>query len=233
MKKFNNLILGIVLTAIIYFSGVILSRIVSVPMDLVPNSFVIHSTMLLLSIVAIMLLKQKSFFTFHLKKVRFKHYIYGILIGFSGFIIANILATAILSLLGKGIDPGGNGQAGVSEMNSVQIFIFIFIYASISEEFLFRGFTQNFLNPLKHIRLTISKSVHISLPVIISGILFGLAHLILLNTETSGPVIFRIVLMTSIVGAIAGYFQEKHQNILPAIVIHMTANLPALIISFF
>jgi membrane protease YdiL (CAAX protease family) len=232
MKKFNNLTLGIVLTAIIYFSGVTLSRIISIPVDFVPNLFVIHSTMLLLSIVAIMLLKQKSFFTFHFKKVRFKYYFYGILIGLAGFIIANILATAILSLLGKGIDPGGNGHVGVSGMDSIQIFIFIFIYASISEEFLFRGFTQNFLNPLNHIRLTISKSVYITLPVILSGILFGLGHLILLSTETSGPLIFRIVLMTTIVGTIAGYFQEKHQNILPAIVIHMAVNLPALIMSF-
>lgn len=233
MKKINTLILGIALTAIIYFSGIFLSRVISIPVDFIPNSFIIHTTMLLLSIVAIMLLKQNSFFTFHFKKVRFKHYIYGILTGLAGFVIAIILATAILSLLGKGIDPSGNGQAGVSGMGSLQVFIFIFIYASICEEFLFRGFTQNFLNPLNHIRLNISRSVYISLPVVISGVLFGLAHLILLGTETSGPVIFIIVLMTTIVGTIAGYFQEKHKSILLAIVIHMTANLPSLIMSFF
>lgn len=232
MKKINNLILAVILTALIYFSGVFLSRIVSVPLDFVPNSFVIHSTMLLLSIVAIMLVKQKSFFTFQFKKVPFKYYIYGIFIGFAGLIIASILAIAILSLLGKGIDPSGNGHAGVSGMNSLQFFLFVFIYASISEEFLFRGFTQNFLHPLNHIRLNISKSIYISLPVVISGILFGLGHLILLGTETSGPFVFIIVFSTTIVGTIAGYFQEKHQNILPAIVIHMTANVPGLIMSF-
>jgi membrane protease YdiL (CAAX protease family) len=189
--------------------------------------------MLILSIVAIILLKQKSFFTFHFKKVKFKYYIYGILIGFAGIIIANILATTILSILGKGIDPSGKGHIVVAGMSSLQFFLFIFIYASISEEFLFRGVTQNFLKPLNTIRLNISKSVYISLPVVISGILFGLGHLILLNTETSGPFIFRIVLMTTFVGIIAGYFQEKHQNILPAIFIHMAANLPGLLMSFF
>ncbi len=232
MKKINHLILGIALTAFIYFSGVFLSRIVSIPIDFIPNSFIIHSTMLLLSIAAIIVLKQNSFFTFHFKKVRFKYYIYGILTGFAGLIIAGILATAILSLLGKGIDPSGNRHAGVSGMSSLQFFLFIFIFASVCEEFLFRGFTQNFLHPLNHIRLNISKSVYLSLPVVISGVLFGLGHLILLGTETSGPFIFSTVLMTSIVGTIAGYFQEKHQNILPAIVIHMTANLPGLIMSF-
>ena len=70
------------------------------------------------------------------------------------------------------------------------------------------------------------------MPVLLSGVLFGLAHLILLTSNTSGPIIFRVVIMTTMVGFVAGYFQEKHKSILPAIIIHMTANLPALIMSF-
>ncbi len=233
MKKITNLILGIVFTAIIYFTAVLISHSFSLNNDFIPDSLITHSIMLFLSIIGIILFGKKSLLNFQFHKVKFKFYLYGFLITIAGVIISNILATIILSASGIGIDPTGKGHAGVAGMNSLQFFLFIFIYASICEEFLFRGFAQNFFQPLKTIRLHISKDVNISLPVILSGILFGLAHLILLNTETSGPMIFRIVLMTTFIGIIAGYFQEQHKNILPAIIIHMTANLPGLIMSLF
>jgi membrane protease YdiL (CAAX protease family) len=117
-------------------------------------------------------------------------------------------------------------------MSSLQFFLFVFFYASISEELLFRGFSQNFFRPLNTIQLNIGKNVYISLTVVLSGASFGLGHLILLSTKTSGSIIFRIEIITWIGGIIAGYFQEKHQNILPAIVVHITLNLPDLIIRF-
>ena len=212
--------------------GIFVSKIISFKSDFFPKSFITHSTMLLFSIIGIVYFSKNSYFSFQFKKLRFKYYFIGVLIAIAGFIIAQILATLFLTIFGFEIDPSGRGHTGIEEMSSLQFFVFIFIYASICEEFLFRGFTQNFLMPLNTIRFNISKNVYLSLPVILSGVLFGLAHLILLNTETSGPMIFRIVIMTWIGGTIAGYFQEKHQNILPAIIVHMTLNLPGLLMSF-
>lgn len=205
---------------------------ISFESDFFPKSFITHSTILLFSIIGMVYFSKNSDFSFQFKKVKIKYYIYVVLIAFAGFIIAQMLATLFLTIFGFEVDPSGRGHTGIEGMSPLQFLIFIFIYASICEEFLFRGFTQNFFQPLNTIKLTISKNVYLSLPVILSGVLFGLAHLILLSTETSGPMIFRIVIMTWIGGTIAGYFQEKHQNILPAIVVHMSLNLPGLLMSF-
>ncbi|MCK5168599.1 MAG: CPBP family intramembrane metalloprotease [Bacteroidales bacterium] len=232
MKKSVNLISGIFLTIIIFGLGAIASRNIHLNSEFVPSSFLMHTTMLVFSLIAIFIFTKNGNLKFQFQKVKFKYYIYGGLITILAFIIAQILASGILLAVGIPMDPSDKGHPAFTSMNTLQIFIFVFIYASICEEFLFRGFIQNFFEPLKSIGMRVNKNIFISSPVILSGILFGLSHLILLTTEASGPTIFRIVMMTTFVGFVAGYFQEKHKSLLPAIVIHMTANLPGLIASF-
>ena len=232
MKKTQNLISGIFLTIIIFGLGAIASRNIHLNSEFIPGSFLTHTTMLVFSIIGIYIFTKYSTFKFQFQKVKLKYYVYGSLITFLAFLIAMLLASGILLALGITMDPLDKGHPTLTSMSTLQIFIFVFIYASICEEFLFRGFIQNFFEPLKAIGLKINKNIFVSLPVILSGILFGLGHLILLTTEASGPTIFRIVIMTTFVGFVAGYFQEKHKSILPAIIIHMTGNLPGLIMSF-
>ena len=232
MKKSVNLISGIFLTIIIFGLRAIASRIFHIDSEFIPGSFLTHTTMLVFSLIAIYIFTKNGILKLQFQKVKFKYYIYGGLITLLAFIIALILGTVILIAFGIPIDPSDKGHAALSSMSTLQIFIFVFLYASICEEFLFRGFIQNFFEPLKLIGLRISKNIFVSMPVLLSGVLFGLSHLILLTSNTSGPAIFRIVIMTTMVGFVAGYFQEKHKSILPAIIIHMTANLPGLIMSF-
>ena len=71
------------------------------------------------------------------------------------------------------------------KMSPLQVFIFVFIYASIAEEILFRGFLMNILKPLKIKGISILKR-KISVPVIISAFAFGLGHLILITTGVGG-----------------------------------------------
>ncbi len=229
MNRFLHFLYGTMLTISIYGASILAPYIIKIDAQYFPKSMVTHTTMLILSIVAIFLLSKYDFFKIEFKKVKFKYYLYGFLVAIGGFIIANIIATIFLTVFGFPILPGGKGHPLLELYNPLQVFLFIFIFASISEEFLFRGVTQSFLQPLKSIGININKGFTISLPVILSGLFFGLAHLVLLRTDTSGPVVFRIVIMTFFIGTIAGYFQEKHRSILPAIVIHMTANLPGLI----
>ena len=82
---------------------------------------------------------------------------------------------------------------------------------------------MNILKPLKAVGITISKRT-ISLPVIISAVAFGLAHLILITTGASGMVILRVVVFTTVLGLIAGYYQEKYDNNAYAIIVHMAGN---------
>jgi membrane protease YdiL (CAAX protease family) len=232
MNKTVNLISGIFLTIIIFGLGAIAPRIFHINSEFISGSFLTHTTMLMFSLIAIYIFTKNGTLKFQFQKVKFKYYIYGILITIPAIIKANIIAVILIKAFGFQLDPSGDGFTPIANMSTLQIFLFIFLYASICEEFLFRGFTQNFFEPLKSTGIRISKNIFISMPVLLSGVLFGLAHLILLTTNTSGPIIFRVVIMTTIVGFVAGYFQERHKSILPAIIIHMTANLPALIMSF-
>lgn len=233
MKKTTVLLSGIFLSAIIFIIAVFAPRIIEINSDFIPKTFFTHSIMLTFSLIAIYIFTKNGTFKFKIQKVRFKFYLKGIITAILGIIIANIIAVIILKTLGFNIDPSGNGYTPTAGMNSKQLFIFVFLYASISEELFFRGFIQNYFETFKSKGIRLSKKIFISMPVLLSGVLFGLAHLISMVSGSSGPVAFRTVIFATTLGLIAGYFQEKHNSILPAIVIHMTGNLPILIMSFF
>jgi len=109
-------------------------------------------------------------------------------------------------------------------MTVFQVFTLVFIGASIAEEFLFRGFLLNMLSPLKNKKVTLFKK-QISLAVIISALMFGAAHLMLLKSGANINFVGKIVIMTTTIGLFAGYFQEKYNNTSYAILTHMGANL--------
>lgn len=232
MKKTVNLILGIFLTIIIFGLGFLVSRIITLNSDFFPPLILTLLSELILSLLAIYIFTKNGTIKFRIQKVKLKYYINAFLITIPVVILINTFAIIIIKAFGFKIDPSGNGFAPTAGLSTLQIFLFIFIGASICEEMLFRGFTLNFFEPLKSIGIHFSKKIYISLPVLLSGLLFGLAHLVLLFGDSSGPIVFRTVLFATTLGMIAGYFQEKHQSILPAIVVHMTGNLPLLILSF-
>jgi membrane protease YdiL (CAAX protease family) len=113
-------------------------------------------------------------------------------------------------------------------MSPLQIFVFIFIYASIAEEVLFRGFLMNILKPVSIKGIKVFKR-NLNFPVIISAVIFGLAHLILITTGAGGLFLLRIVVFTTILGLIAGYYQEKYNNNAYAIIVHMAGNIMGVI----
>jgi membrane protease YdiL (CAAX protease family) len=113
----------------------------------------------------------------------------------------------------------------------MQVFLFVFISASVAEEMLFRGFLMNFLKPLETQGVSIFK-IKLSVPVIVSAIAFGMAHLVLLSTEVSVLFVIRIVIFTTCLGLIAGYYHEKYNNHAYAILVHMSGNLLAVLGAF-
>ena len=125
---------------------------------------------------------------------------------------------------------GCEEHPATSSMSILQRLIFIVILASLSEELLFRGFLQNMLNTIKSYGINLYK-IRLSLPVIISGFLFGLMHFALIETGANFNFVIQIVIFGIILGMIAGYFQEKHNNFTFAFIIHMTANICGLILS--
>ncbi len=218
MKNNERIIYGLIITLIIFSVSLFTGSKLHLNIEFIPNSFVTDSVMLLLSVTAIFSLRSNVNYKISLPKLKniFKPILFGVL----ATIIVNISTAIITKLLG-----GENELHFVlKEMSPLQVFIFVFIYASIVEEILFRGFLMNILKPLYTKKVHIFKR-DISFPVILSAFVFGLAHLAVITTGAGNFFLLRIVIFTTILGLIAGYYQEKYDNNVFAIIVHMSGNL--------
>ena len=149
-----------------------------------------------------------------------------IVIALATTVLLNISMTIVIKIAGGTIEI----PATLSKLNPTQVFIFVFIYASIAEEFLFHGFFMNMLKPLRTIKITIIKR-SITFPVILSAFAFSAVHLVLIPTGVSNFFLARILFFTFCLGLLAGYYQEKHDNHFYAILVHMSGNSLAVIAS--
>ena len=70
-----------------------------------------------------------------------------------------------------------------------------------------------------------------SLSVILSGILFGLIHFAMLQTDASIDLVIQVVISAVFLGIIAGYYQEKYANFSYALIVHISGNMFGLILS--
>ena len=180
---------------------------------------------LFLSIVAILTLK--SLMTYNISIPKFKTIIKPIIYAFVATIVINVLLTLLTKIAGGKIEV----PSALSKLKPLQVIIFIFIFASIAEELLFRGVLLNFLTPLRETGIIIFK-IRLSLPIIISALAFGAAHLVLIFSGVSFFFILRIIIFTISLGLMAGYYQEKYDNNIYAIIVHATGNILAVIASF-
>jgi membrane protease YdiL (CAAX protease family) len=222
MKNNKRIIYGLIITIAVFAIATFSGSELHLDIDFLPNTFVTHTSMLLLSIIAIYSLKKNVNYKISLPE--FRKILKPILFGLIATIIINVSISIITKILGGEIEA----HPLLMKISPLQAFIFIFIYASIAEEILFRGFLMNILKPLKIKGISILKR-KISVPVIISAFAFGLAHLILITTGVSGLFLLKIVIFTTTLGMIAGYYQEKYDNNAFAIIVHMSGNLMGVI----
>ncbi len=225
MKNIERLLYGIIITIIIFTISTFIGSKFHLSIKFIPYSFVTHFLMLVLSFCSIYGLRRYVKFKIALPVL--KKTLKPILFGLIASIVINISLTIRLKSFGGKLDA----HPALAKMSSLQIFIFAFIFASIAEEILFRGFLLNFLKPLNIKGITFLKR-NISIPVIISGIAFGLGHLILITSGVGILFLIRIVVFTTVLGIIAGYYQEKHNNTAYAILVHMAGNLMVVIVAF-
>jgi len=218
MKNNERLLYGIIITIGVFLISTFVGSKLHLNIEFIPYSFVTHSLMLLFSIVFIYGLRKQVDYKISLP--RFKETLKPVLFGILTAIIINVFMGMITKILGGRIEA----HPALIKMSPFQIFIFVFIYASIAEEILFRGFLMNILKPLQMKGIRIFRR-HISIPVIISAVAFGLGHLILITTGVSGLFLLRIVIFTTVLGLLAGYYQEKYTNNAFAIIVHMSGNL--------
>jgi len=231
MKTNIKLLVGLLVTAIIfYFSNILGSRI-NIKSDFIPNSFMTHTLMLILSLITIGVLRKEV--QYRISWPKLSRIFRPVLFGFLGFFLVNFLF-GIITMMASG--DAAESHPALQRMDALQVFVFVFIYASIAEELLFRGLLMNLLKPLKKRGIKLFKR-KISLPVIIAAVLFGLGHLVLIQSGAGTLFLVRVVTATTVLGLVAGYYQEKYNNNAYAIIAHMGGNLlaviPAIISSFF
>ncbi len=222
MRNKERIIFGTVITITIFILSIFLGRKLHLNVEFIPSSFVTHSSMLIFSISLIYAFKR--YVNYKIKMPQFKRLLKPILFGFLSSIVVNIFMITMTRILGAKVE----NHIIFNKMSPFQFFLFVFIYASISEELLFRGFLLNILKPFNTKGLKIFKR-KVSLPVMFSAVLFGLVHLLLIRTGASGFFLLRIVVFATIIGLIAGYYQEKYDNNAFAIIVHMSANLMGVI----
>lgn len=222
MKNNERALYGILITILVFVLSTFSGSQWHLNIDFIPYSFVTHTLMLVLSIGFIY--GFKKYVNYKISVPQFKKTLKPILIALLSTIIVNILMSIVAKSLGGKIEV----HPVLAQMSPLQVFVFVFIYASIAEEFLFRGFLMNILKPLSAKGFKIFK-INISVPVLISAVAFGLAHLILITTGVGGLFVVRIVVFTTILGLIAGYYQEKYDNNAYAIIVHMAGNLMGVI----
>lgn len=218
MKNIERLVYGIALTAAIYFAAVLLSPLIKINNAFITKSFITYVILFSLSALAILLMKKHLRYSISMPK--FKLMLRPVVITLMSYVGLSLLLSFIAKLSGA---PQGEVHPAI-RLHPLQFLCFIVLAASIAEEILFRGFFLNLLAPFKQkgIRILNRK---ISLSVMISALLFGLAHLSLISYGYSAYFLIRTIVFTSSIGLIAGYYQEKYNNNAYAIVVHMTSNL--------
>ncbi|MDD2550757.1 MAG: CPBP family glutamic-type intramembrane protease [Bacteroidales bacterium] len=217
MKANKTVIYGLLLTLIIFVVASLLGQKIGLGVDFIPYTFVTHTAMLILSVLAIAAFQKSVNYKFSIPK--FKNIFRPVLFGVLAQIIVNIPFSIITMALNGEIES----HPAFDVMSPIQVFVFVFIYASIAEELLFRGFLQNILKPLSAKGITIFKRFF-SVPVIISAVAFGLAHTILFTSGVGVAFVVRVVVFTMVLGLVAGYYQEKYNNNAFAIIVHMAGN---------
>ena len=123
---------------------------------------------------------------------------------------------------------GGTGNPLVKSLSFPQIVLFIWILSSTIEEVFTRGFLQGHLSVLsgKHIKLLF---LRVELPVLISALFFACMHFSLLLAGVDALTMAVTFFFTLSIGLMAGYLRAKTGSLIPAIAVHLLANIGGMI----
>jgi membrane protease YdiL (CAAX protease family) len=208
-----RLLSALMLASAVVLAGMYAAKLVVVPSGgFFPPSFVTHTVMLVLAF-ALMLLLSKG-----------RPGVYGFTRGtykFSARILLWALPTAVLSTASAFAPPGGHGTISFLGLTKLQVIAFVWIYASISEELLTRGFLQTQLSGNRGAGLTAPRIL--SLPVVVSGLFFGAMHIVLIGVI--GYAAVPVSLLAAVLGLVSARYREKTGSLVPAIIVHALFNI--------
>jgi membrane protease YdiL (CAAX protease family) len=216
-KAIGRIIVALLLAiAVFVFSNIMAGVVVFLTKNAQLAQPLVHISMLCFSFILILILSKAKFRNYGFKwPKKTSQVLWPILLGSVAGAVATILQSVIPSQGSGSIIPEG--------YTLPQVILYIWLLASIAEEFLYRGLVQGFLAPLQKRGVRVLRVF--SIPVLVSAVLFSAGHLILL---TRGVNIYRLIIIlafTLAVGLIAGYWREKSESIIPAVLGHIFANI--------
>jgi membrane protease YdiL (CAAX protease family) len=182
----------------------------------VPPSFVTHTVMLVLSLAAIILLSKGRLA------------LCGFTVGeyrFSPRILLWVLPTAALAVASAAAPSEPPVAGGPVQLTKLQLILFIWVYASISEEVLTRGLLQTLLGERTYAAVTSRRKF--SMPVVVSALFFGAMHIMLF--ESMGPRAVPVILLVTLLGFVAAKYRENTGSLIPAVIVHALFNVGGMV----
>ncbi len=220
-----SLIIAFVLAIGIYIASQFIMRPIA---EMLINDFQIdfntrQSTLkiviLILSIAAMLILNKGSLKEFGFTKPKPINY-YKLILITVVVVMVTLLAGIIFIVLSHNLSSQAEGINKIDSKETIlTTIVTIWFLSSISETILTRGLFQSMLINLKHIRF-----LKLSLPVILTALLFGLLHATALFAGKSIWFTLFLVFTTSCMGLVAAYYREKSDSIIPAFLVHILAN---------
>ena len=214
-KNIKVHILSLLILFFILVSSSIINEIIVSNFEFLPSGFFTQFSFILFSLILI------KFYNFEIK------YFLSIPQFFKIIPFIFILIFCILFILDV-IIP--NSDSGSILNIPVKELVTILLINCFGEEFLFRGFLQNYYSDFKKYQFDLFKT-KISYPVFISGLLFGLMHFAIMSTGVDFISALKIVISATCVGLFSGYCYEKYNALFAPIIIHFTCNLSSMFYS--
>ena len=140
----------------------------------------------------------------------------------TGGLVLGIIATIVAMVVGRG------GVQLLSSLGFWEMVLIVWLFASVAEELLVRGYVQGYMDPLISRGFT-AFGLRISLPVIISALFFSAMHLILLARGTAPMTVYVIMVFAFALGLLAAYQRERTGSVLPPIAAHVFFNVGGVI----
>lgn len=216
-----TLLLGFVIIKISSWSAKPVSDFLvqSMELNFYTKNVVFKFFMLVYSLLAILMFNKGSFANYGFSFPNNFNYLgFGLrVMGISAaaLVFGSLLFIAVLSHL----FPTGNSTGFPQQESLFQMVLTVWIWSSLCEEVLVRGFIQGRIQNFQKYRF-----LKLSLPVVVSGLFFGAMHLSLIKAGMGAWFVAFIVFNTSVLGIVAAYYREKSGSLFPAFLAHFLAN---------
>jgi len=206
-------ILALALATAVALAALYSTRLVDVaPSRFFPSSFITHSVMLVLSVGLMWVVTRGRLDLCGFTRGTYK---------FSPRILLWVLPTAVLSTLSAIAAPSGEAVGGPIDLTKLQMILFVWVYASVSEETLTRGLLQTLLS--RGAEAGAPPSRRLTMPVLLSGLFFGSMHLVLV--KSMGPAAVPVILLVVFLGLVAARYRERTGSLFPAVIVHTLFNI--------